>query len=427
MNPAIHRALVLLEQSRPESAEREARKGLAHGPNDPIGHAVLAAALAVQEKYKEATVAAEAAVHLGPTVAYCHYIHAVVLHDRNRVKEAEQAVLEALRLSPEDADYFALLASIKFQQRDWRAALHAAEQGLKVEAEHTACVSLRARALLQLGRKEEAGAVLEGALARAPEDASTQVTQGWSWLHRQNPTKAMGHFREALRLQPNLEAARAGIVEALKAKRLLYRLMLRYFLWMSTLSSRARWGVIIGLYLGFRLIVTIRKNNPELSPYLAPIAIMYVLFVYMAWTAQPLFNLLLRFERFGRLALSRNDVVAANCVGGCLLTAIVLAVLGLITVAKPFFIAAFMTMLVVIPVAAVFACPAGWPRRFMSVYTAVLVLAGVAVFMLEPKFGGLPKGESAGPVAGGLAIAFFLSVLFSSWIANMLATVRVKR
>ena len=55
------------------------------------------------------------------------------------------------------------------------------------------------------------------ALGRNPENAHTNANQGWSLLHGGQPGKALEHFREALRLDPDLEFARAGMVEALKA------------------------------------------------------------------------------------------------------------------------------------------------------------------------------------------------------------------
>ena len=37
-------------------------------------------------------------------------------------------------------------------------------------------------------------------------------------LEKGNPKKALEHFKEALKQEPNLESAKAGIVHALKAK-----------------------------------------------------------------------------------------------------------------------------------------------------------------------------------------------------------------
>ncbi len=67
-------------------------------------------------------------------------------------------------------------------------------------------------------------------------------------MHQGDHKQALEHFREALRLKPDMEWARNGMVEALKARYFLYRLMLRYYLWMSRFTRRGQWGMIIGLW-----------------------------------------------------------------------------------------------------------------------------------------------------------------------------------
>ena len=85
------------------------------------------------------------------------------------------------------------------------------------------------------------GADAGSALANDPENALTHANQGWALLHRGDHAKALEHFREALRIDPELDWARAGIVEALKARHLIYRLMLRFFLWIGRQASVAQW------------------------------------------------------------------------------------------------------------------------------------------------------------------------------------------
>ena len=65
------------------------------------------------------------------------------------------------------------------------------------------------------------------------------------------PPPADTRVREALRIAPENEYARHGLVEALKARHLVYRMMLAYFLWMARLSSKARWAVVIGALVLF--------------------------------------------------------------------------------------------------------------------------------------------------------------------------------
>src|SRR5262249_28741674 len=138
------------------------------------------------------------------------------------------------------------------------------------------------------------------------------------------------HFREALRIDPTLDWARAGMVEALKARHLVYRLMLSFFLWSGRLGRKMQWVLILGIFFGQRVLHDLAKNNPALAPFIDPIVYALFGFVLLTWTASPLFNLMLRFNRFGRLALSREQVVASNWLAACLLITAAVFVTGLV-------------------------------------------------------------------------------------------------
>ncbi len=212
MNPNLERALLLFQQSRHELAENELRQALASEPDDAYAHALLALCLSEREKFDEATSEARQAIQLAPDFPFAHYAHAHVLYDRNRYPEALAAIQEAIRLDSTDADYFSLLASIHFHERRWSGALQAAEQGLQFDPEHIGCTNLRAMAMVKLGRKAEAGATIDAALAKNPDNAITHANQGWTLLEKGEPKKALEHFRESLRLDPTNEWARHGIV-----------------------------------------------------------------------------------------------------------------------------------------------------------------------------------------------------------------------
>jgi tetratricopeptide (TPR) repeat protein len=430
MNANFQRALLLFDQSRHEQAEAELRQALAGDPDEPSAHALLALCLAKREKFQEATQEAQQAVHLAPDLPFAHYALAHVYHDRNRNVEALAAVNEALRLEPADADYLSLLAAIHVSERHWSEALAAAERGLQVDSEHVACTNLRAVALVRLGRKAEAGATIDAALARDPDNAVTHANQGWTLLHRGEPKKALEHFRESLRLDPENEWARAGIVEALKAQHIIYALMLRYFLWMSRFSSRAQWGIILVAFVGNRILATIAQTNPQLAPWVLPLRIIYVVFALLTWTADPLFNLILRLNRFGRLALSSEQIVATNWIGSCIFLGL-LALAGAIIsdFAGPYVVAAAVFGFLVLPLAGTFKCSPGWPRKWMAAYTGAMAAAGMlAVFFLfaaGPQQGGADREMNGGSLL--LVGLFFLGVIGSPWVANILIMQRQRR
>ena len=370
MNANLQRGLLLFEQSRYEMADAELRQSLATEPEDPYAHALLGICLAKREQFKEATQEAEQAVHLAPDFPFAHYALATILHDRNRNDEALRAINEALRLDASEADYFSLLSAIHISEKKWPDALAAAERGLQLDSEHVPCTNLRAIALVKLGRKAEAGATIDAALAKNPDNSVTHANQGWTLLHERRPKEALEHFREALRIDPTLDWARIGMVEALKARHLVYRVMLGFFLWMNRLSAKVQWVLIIGILFGQRALGQLAKELPALAPFIDPIMCAVFGFVLLTWTAVPLFNLLLRLNPTGRYALKREQIVASNWLGVSLLVTLAVLITGF-TYEPLFFLryAAVPCLLVCAAVAGVFKVRWGWPRLLLAAWT----------------------------------------------------------
>jgi tetratricopeptide (TPR) repeat protein len=422
MNPHLERAILLYQQSRYDMAESELRQALAAEPQDAYAHALLGLCLAQREQFQEATAETQQAIHQAPDFSFAHFALAQVLYDRNRFSEALGAVNEAIRLDPEDADQYALLANIHLHESRWREALNAAEQGLQFNPEHVGCTNLRAVAMVKLGRKAEAGRTIDTALSKNPENSLTHANQGWTLLEQGEPKKAAEHFREALRLDPQNEWARHGIIEALKARNIIYALMLKYFLWMAKFGRKGQWGIILGGYLGNRILGAIAHTYPELAPWILPLQIFYVVFVLMSWMAYPFFNLLLRLNKFGRLVLSREQAVATNWFGLCLL----LALAGLVGcvfrgIDSVWIIWALIFGLLLLPVSAVFKCAVGWPRNAMAIFTIVVALFGLGVLMLFSA--GIGSLDNAKNLLG----VFALCAVGSTWLGNFLMTQRPTR
>jgi tetratricopeptide (TPR) repeat protein len=363
-----------MQQERYDLADQELRQLLAAEPDHAHAHALLGLCAARREQFREAIAEAQQAVHLAPDDSYSHYVLACVLGGSNRLREAEASIQEAIRLNPTDPDCFTRLAEICFAQRRWQDTLDAAEHGLQFDPEHIQAINLRAMALVKLGRQDAAGAALQTALERNPEDALTHSNQGWRLIEAGEYDKALEHFREALRIDPEVEWARQGIVEALQARNIIYRMMLRYFLWMMKLSGRAQWAVVIGGYVGYRVLQGLARNNPDLAPWITPLLILYIAFAIMTWVSVPLFNLLLRLNRFGRLALSREQIITSNWVGCCVAGALVSLGLYLGLDYGAGLLSALICAMLIPPISGVYKCDPGWPRT-MAVLIALGLLA----------------------------------------------------
>lgn len=409
----LDRILLLLETRRYDLAEKELRLALVNEPNHFLPHSLLALTLIKLDRKQDALVEAQTAIHLAPEQAYVHYVHASVLDEVNRFSDAERAIREAIRLEPENDTYWSLLSSLHLQRERWQDALDAADKALALDAEDVQAANLRAQALVKLGRRLESGNTLDSAMLRDPENAHTHANRGWLELEKNNPYAAMEHFREALRLEPTSQWARAGILNALRARNPIYRVLLQYFLWMSRLSSQTRMAVIVGGYIGSRIIGDIWariNNNIILVWVLGALLVAYVLFAYLTWTGNSIFNLLLRLDPFGRLVLSEEEVRTSNLVGGLLALAIVCVVGSYLVEVPALFPSGLAAALLVIPVSATFNREPGRSRTILLVYTiglALLAIAAAATFFVDV--------EAAATLSG----FFLFGVFIFSWLANI--------
>ncbi|MCA8832638.1 tetratricopeptide repeat protein [Hymenobacter pini] len=294
----ISRVQLLLQHKRPQEAEQEARRLLRDEPDNSYLHCLLALALLELARLPEAQAEAQQAIHLDPENSFAFYVLSAALQRQHELPAALQAIEEALALDPEDADYQHVLGQIRFQQGQVHGALRAAEAGLQADPTHVDCLGLRARCLSRLGRRSEAAADFDEALRQSPSDAGTHADLGWVALERGRAKEAASHFREALRLNPSSNYAREGLVSALKARFWLYNWFYRFMVWTQTLSPNMRQGLFIGLFVLSRFV-------PGLLP-------LYLVLVYMSWFAEPVFNSLLRLNRYGRFALSEADTQHSN-------------------------------------------------------------------------------------------------------------------
>jgi tetratricopeptide (TPR) repeat protein len=286
----LPRVQLLMQQNRPHMAVAELRRQLARDPHEPVAHTLLALCLLDLDQPAEAQQEAELAIHLFPEYDLAFYALALTQHRQHHPKEALAAINQALALDPANADYYHLLGSLRLESNQWQAALQATSTGLTFDAEHAGLHSLQARALARQGRGAEAAHAAREALGYGAESSSIQAQAGWVALETNRSAEALGHFQEALRLDPESEYARAGLVEALKARYWVYRTFMRFMYWANSLSVGLRQGLFIGAWVVARFV------RPLLPLYLA--------FAYFSWFSDVLFESILRFNRYGRYALS---------------------------------------------------------------------------------------------------------------------------
>jgi len=322
-HPQLLRGLQLKELGRYADAESAFKEALAQEPNDAFAlHQLAGCQWQIAGRQKDALQTINQAIAVEPNDSEHHILRAFILCVLDRPKEALASAQTALGLSPNEGGAYNAEAQAYLQMENWPAAERAARQALALDADNSGAANQLAQALRLQNKQAENDAHLAGMLARDPDDAFTHANAGWSALNRGEHRAAEVHFREALRIDPDFDYAREGLLNSFRARSPLYRAYLKYSFAMQRLSSGARWALIIGLYFAV-------KFAGQLPGGIVLVAL-YFLFVLWVWVARPVGNFLLLFDPFAKFALRPREKTEAAVVGGALLAGLfaVIASLG---------------------------------------------------------------------------------------------------
>ncbi len=407
MEQGIERARLMMRTRRFDLAEAQLRECIAQDASDPEPRALMALTLANLDRYREAMDEARHAVSLNPEHPGFHFILAVVLHDTGNYPEAMHSIDEALRLNADDIRFFRLKANIHLAQAQWKDAIRVAEQGLRIDPEDVDCENTRAIALVKSGQPGRAAESLQNALMREPDNAMSHANRGWANLHLRKYDDAMDGFREALRLQPDFEWAREGIIESFRARSRLYRPILAYFLWMSRLPPRVRGLLVLGLFILAKIARTAIRSDPDHQIVWGIVGILYVVWLFLSWTAVPMFNLMLRLDKIARRVLLPDEIRASNLVGLCLGLAITSGIAAALTHARFLIAISVFALFLLIPTAGIFSTRTPRHRAILTGMTVLMLISAVAAVVMI----GLDTPEFAYPIAafGSLFLLFTVS------------------
>lgn len=405
----LQRAEILINQQRYDEASHVLSDLLSKEPDNIRVLALLSNVKLQQDKPEDARELIDSAISIAPDVPYLYYVKAKVSTQLNRYDEAEQLLKEAILLDPADADYFAFWAFIKLSRKQYEQALELANKALEFDPENILGLNTRSSALLKLDRADEAFNTIDGALREDPDNPYTHANYGWNLLEKGDHKKALEHFKEALRNDPHNNYAQAGMIEALKARFIVYKWFLKYSFWMANLTERYQWGVLIGFYIGSRLLRGLAKSNEALQPYLMPLIVLLALIAFSTWVISPLSNLFLRLNTYGKHLLDKKEIQSSNFVGASLLVMLAGVAGYFITGTDPWLGVAVFGFTMMVPLSSMFA-PSKY-KNAMVYYTILLGLVGLSGIVLAFLTGNLFSLFSTVYLFGFIAF---------QWIANFL-------
>jgi tetratricopeptide (TPR) repeat protein len=314
MSEAFSRAQMLRRHHRHEEAVALLLAHLGHFPEDPAAFVELALnrmeipgakGLALQD--------ARQATGLMPGNSFPLALQSQILSFMHREKEALPLAVAAIELDPEDAYCWNAKTLALAGLQEWKQAEQSARETLAVDAEDETASNLLAHCLRMQNRLDESEQETRRRLARNPENAFSFANAGWAALQRRQVKEAENFFKEALRLKPDMEHARAGLKESYRARSVFYRLFLRWSFFMQRFNRRNRMAIVIGLIIVFRVLRIIAQSvNPLL---VIPVAFLYYLFLFGTWLAGGLANFMLLKDPVARLALDTGEKIEGLVVG----------------------------------------------------------------------------------------------------------------
>lgn len=408
----IHRGAVLLHQKKYAEAVQTLSDALKENPNDTYALLLIGEAELQLEHYPQVKQIIDRGISLQPDVSAWYYLYSRYFAVQGNFTEGKKQIQEAILLDPEDGDYHAYLAHMQLLTNEFEVALHTSEHALSLDAENILALNTRSTALNKLKRHEDANDTLKEALKKDPSNSFTHATLGWNYLENGSTQKALDHFKESLRLDPNSDRAKAGMSEALKSKNWLYRLFLKYQFWMANMGAKYRWIAILGIYFGMKGLRAASTINETLGMVLLPLVYVLSFMIFLTWVMKPVGDLILRLNNYGKHLLTTHDLYNANSTGICLSVSAIGFVIYLISAHPGFANVAMIFTLMILPGSQFF-------REGKNKVLIQTLIAAIGIFGLLSIYSSFSTHE----FMNGYTTVFLLMFIVFQWIYNILATV----
>lgn len=413
MSADLTRAQLLRERGRHEEAVATLVSHLAHFPEDPGVFIELALNRSeIPGQLRQALDDARTASGLMPGEAFPLALQSRILSQLERPKEALPLAESAIGLDPEFGFAWKSKCLALIGLSRWKEAEDCARTALGLDADDEFASNLLAHSLRMQNRLAESEDESKRRLARNPEDAFSFANAGWSALQRGDVKGAEGHFKEALRIDPEMEHARDGLKQSYRARSAFFRVFLKWSFFMQRFSANHQFAIIIGLIVGFRIL---RVLAASVHPLLViPVALAYYLFVFGSWLSDGIANFLLLRDPVARLSLDRGEKIEGATMGVLLVGGLVVLVAGASMGMSPWIVAGGILMVTALPASMIFTNPSRIGRVVFSLIAlAVLLIGAVMVFDVAVH----PRRRILDGAAGSLYGIVLLLGLGSTWLA----------
>ncbi|MAS52111.1 MAG: hypothetical protein CMD20_02790 [Flavobacteriales bacterium] len=305
---------ILISAKRYNDAESMLKEHLSLEAYDTHAISILSRVYEAKDELSKAISLIQSALSLSPDNHYYVYLKASYLLQNDDIIEADKLADFCISKDPYSSDYYTLKAAICISKKQFKEGLKYANKALEINPENVRSLNLKSTAHIKLGDKDEASQAAEGALNEDPDDSFSHASTGWNYLEAGNVQKALEHFKESLRLDASNDIAREGIIEALKSRNFLYKKFLSFQFWLANKSNVVQWIFVGSFFLMNRILKIISKIIEGAENWVKPAMFVVFSLAIFTWVIEPLSNLILRFDKFGKYALNDKQKWVSNFV-----------------------------------------------------------------------------------------------------------------
>ena len=375
-SPNLARGIQLLEIGRIKEAIPFLQKALQDDFHNWNTKYYLALAYYNTNDYNNAEKLSNTLLEEEPNNPAVFFLKSKIELQKDNLNKAIEHIDIAISIQPYDSDFFAQKSLIYLHKKDYINGLDNANHGLSIDAKNSICLNLRAQFLTKLNRVEEADNTIENILHDNPEDEHSHANVGWVELEKGNHKKSMTHFKEALKLNPNFEYARNGMSTAIKAKNILYKAFLKYAFWMGNKSTKIQWIYILGIYFAYRFSIKV-LSEAGMTYMVIPLVIAYLLFALGGWIMEPLSNMILLMDNYGKYLLNKVEKQSGIAFSILFFIALLSGILFLIIPNRYFLLITITSLCSLLPLPRAFLQNSKKAKLFGVCYGALMILIGL--------------------------------------------------
>jgi len=224
--------------------------------------------------------------------------------------DAHAHALESLKIEPSAYEGHLLLAEACSRSGDHAGALQASDEAVRLRPDAAGGHRLRSTSLRSAGRLAESRAAAETALRIEPDAFWSHLVLAHVAIAQRDVRASADAYREALRLDPSNDEARWGLVLAIKMRNPAFRWASAFHSWFFGIPQ---WARVLLLVCAIFLTAGIG-------------GIVLITVFLVGRTVDPLANLSLRFDRYGRQLLTPAQIGSSDRLAALLLSVVAMVV-----------------------------------------------------------------------------------------------------